>query len=135
MNTQSHIDPFLMFTGQAEEALNFYVGVFPDSEIVRVARYGPGEPGTAGTVKHALFRLKGQTFRAIDSNIQHGFTFTPALSLYVTCQSEAEIDQCFAKLAEGGQVMMPLGAYPFSRRFGWLADRFGVSWQLTVEAA
>jgi predicted 3-demethylubiquinone-9 3-methyltransferase (glyoxalase superfamily) len=68
----------------------------------------------------------------IDSNVQHGFTFTPALSLYVTCASEDEIDQLFGRLSEGGQVLMPLSAYPFSPKFAWVADRYGVSWQLTL---
>jgi predicted 3-demethylubiquinone-9 3-methyltransferase (glyoxalase superfamily) len=84
---------------------------------------------------HATFALNGQEFMAIDSYAKHAFTFTPSMSLYVRCASEAEIDALFAALSEGGAVMMPLDRYPFSPKFGWLADRFGVSWQLTVENA
>lgn len=83
---------------------------------------------------HALFSLAGQDFMCIDSPIRHGFTFTPATSLYVSCQSEAEIDTLFEKLAEGGMVLMPLGEYPFSKRYAWVKDRFGVSWQLSLAA-
>ncbi|MNP81219.1 3-demethylubiquinone-9 3-methyltransferase [compost metagenome] len=68
----------------------------------------------------------------IDSYVKHGFTFTPAVSLYVNCESEAEIDRVYAALSQGGQVLMPLGEYPFSSKFGWVADQFGVSWQLNL---
>ncbi|MNG41952.1 3-demethylubiquinone-9 3-methyltransferase [compost metagenome] len=67
--------------------------------------------------------------------MKHAFTFTPSMSLYVTCETEAEIDRLFGSLSEGGSVMMPLAAYPFSEKFGWLSDRFGVSWQLTLAKA
>lgn len=126
------ITTFLMFEGRAEEAMNYYISLFDNSEIVAIARYGPNQPGPEGSVVHATFTLNGQQFMAIDSYVKHGFTFTPAMSLYVTCQTEAEIDHLFAKLSEGGGVMMPLGEYPFSKRFGWVADKFGVSWQLTL---
>ncbi len=68
----------------------------------------------------------------IDSYVKHGFTFTPAISLYVNCKSEEEINDLFAELSKGGQVLMPLDRYPFSDKFGWVADRFGVSWQLNL---
>ncbi|MES9669193.1 VOC family protein, partial [Bacillus pseudomycoides] len=71
-------------------------------------------------------------FMCIDSNVKHDFTFTPSMSLYVNCDTEAEIDEVFHKLAEEGEVLMPLAAYPFSKKFGWLKDKFGVSWQLTL---
>jgi predicted 3-demethylubiquinone-9 3-methyltransferase (glyoxalase superfamily) len=129
------ITPFLMFEGRAEEAINFYMSLFGNSEIVAIQRYGAEGPGPEGSVVHATFTLNGQTFMAIDSPAPHAFTFTPSMSLYVTCETEAEIDRLFASLAEGGSVMMPLGAYPFSPKFGWLADRFGVSWQLTLAQA
>ncbi len=131
----SRIAPFLMFTGQAEEAMNFYVSTFPRSELLEVKRYGKGGTGPEGTVEVARFMLNGQTFMCIDSPIQHAFTFTPALSLYVTCESEAEIDRIYARLLEGGSALMPLAEYPFSKKFGWVADRYGVSWQLTLAAA
>ncbi len=69
----------------------------------------------------------------IDSSMKHDFTFTPAISLYVICGTEEEIGQFFEKLSQGGQVFMPLAAYPFSDKFGWLADKYGVSWQLNLE--
>lgn len=126
------ITTFLMFAGQAEEAMTFYTGLFPNSEIVSLQRYGPDQPGGAeGSIFHATFTLNGQRFMAIDS-AGHAFTFTPAISLSVGCETEAEIDRLFARLSEGGSVLMPLDAYPFSRKFGWVADRFGVSWQLTL---
>lgn len=128
------ITPFLMFDGHAEAALNFYVALFPDSKIVRLTRYGPNEAGAEGSVMHALFSLNGQEFMCIDSNARHAFTFTPAISLYVTCDTEVELDGLFGKLAEQGQVHMPLARYPFSEKFGWLSDRYGVSWQLNLAA-
>lgn len=69
------------------------------------------------------------------SPAKHGFTFTPSISFWVDCETEAEIDRTFAKLVEGGQVFMPLGAYPFSPRFGWVGDKFGVTWQLSLKRA
>ncbi len=125
------ITTFLMFQGRAEEAMNFYTSLFKGSRIVSIERYGPQGPGTEGSVLHAVFSLGDQEFMCIDSNVEHGFTFTPAMSLYVSCGSE-EIDHLFENLSQGGQVMMPLGCYPFSERFGWVSDRFGVSWQLTL---
>ena len=121
-----------MFSGQAEEAINFYVSLFDQSEILSIRRYGPNEPGAEGSVMHATFSLNGREFMAIDSNVQHAFTFTPAISLLVACGSEAEIDRLFARLSEGGQVLMPLDAYPFAEKFAWVDDRYGVSWQLTL---
>lgn len=125
------ITSFLMFTGQAEEAMTFYTSLFHDSKVERIARYGPGEGGPEGTVMHAVFTLNGQQLMCIDSPVQHAFTFTPSMSLWVDCTSDAEVDKLFEALSNGGQVMMPLGAYPFSERYAWLSDRFGVSWQLS----
>ncbi len=80
----------------------------------------------------ASFSIAGQIFRCIDSHVSHGFTFTPSFSIFVECESEAELDRAFAALSEGGGVMMPPGNYGFSSKFAWLADRFGVSWQLNL---
>jgi predicted 3-demethylubiquinone-9 3-methyltransferase (glyoxalase superfamily) len=124
------ITPFLMFDGNAEEALRFYVSLFPDSEILSLTRYEEGGGGAAGSVQHALFALNGQRLMCIDSTIKHGFGFTPALSLFVPCDSEEEVDTLFAALSKDGEILMPLDAYPFSKRFAWISDRFGVSWQL-----
>lgn len=121
-----------MFQGQAEEAMNFYTSIFDQAEIINITRYGANEPGNEGTVKRASFSLFGQVYMCIDSNIQHGFTFTPAISLYVNCEKEEEIDRYFEKLSDGGNVLMPLAAYPFSEKFGWVGDKFGVTWQLNL---
>lgn len=123
--------PFLMFQGGvAREAIEFYVSLFDDGEIVSLTEYGPDGPGPEGTVVRAQFRLAGLDFFASDSFVTHDFGFTPALSIWVETESEAQLDRLFAALADGGQVLMPLDDYGFSARFGWLNDRLGVSWQL-----
>ncbi|WP_025850417.1 VOC family protein [Paenibacillus ehimensis] len=132
-NAKQKITTFFMFEGKAEEAMNFYITLFDQSKIISMQHYGPNESGAEGTVVQALFSLNGQVFMCIDSSVKHDFTFTPSMSLYVTCDTEAEIDRVFGKLSDGGFVMMPLGAYPFSEKFGWVQDKFGVSWQLTLE--
>ncbi len=104
----------LMFEGAAEEAMTLYVSLFGDSKITQVERYGPGEQGKEGTVKLAYFTLAGRELLCIDSPIKHGFRFTPAMSLFVECESEAELDAAFARLSEGGNVLMPVGDYGFS---------------------
>jgi predicted 3-demethylubiquinone-9 3-methyltransferase (glyoxalase superfamily) len=122
---------FLMFEGKAEEAMNFYTGLFKNSAIVNITRYDKNGPGAEGTVIHATFTLNGQEFMAIDS-AGHAFTFTPSISIYVKCDDDAEIERLYNELLAGGSAMMPLGSYGFSKRFGWVADRFGVSWQLNL---
>jgi predicted 3-demethylubiquinone-9 3-methyltransferase (glyoxalase superfamily) len=100
---------------------------------VDAAYYGPGEAGPEGSVKHARFRVAGQIVRCIDSYVKHEFTFTPATSFAVECESEEEIDRLYAALFDGGSVLMLLGDYGFSRRFGWVNDKFGVSWQINLK--
>jgi predicted 3-demethylubiquinone-9 3-methyltransferase (glyoxalase superfamily) len=126
------ITPFLMFSGQAEQAMKAYVELFEQSKIIEIDRYGAGEPGAEGTVKMATFSLNGQRIRCIDSPVKHDFTFTPATSLYVTSADEDQISRYFAALSQEGQILMPLDTYPFSKKFGWVQDRFGVSWQLNA---
>lgn len=126
------VTPFLMFSGQAEEAMNFYTSVFQGSSILRIKRYGAGEPGREGSVYQAAFSLNGREFLCIDSPMKHAFTFTPSISLFITSADEAAIERYFQVLSAGGQVLMPLGEYPFSKKFGWVQDRFGVSWQLSA---
>jgi len=126
------ITPFLMFEGKAEEAMNFYVSLFPASRVESIERYGPEGPGAEGSVVRAAFVLRGQRLMCIDSPVSHRFSFTPSISLFVDCASEEEVDRLFAALSEGGEVMMELAAYPFARKFAWVADRFGVSWQLSL---
>ena len=131
--SKQKICTFLMFSGKAEDAMNFYTSLFDRSEIINITRYGANEAGKEGTVFHATFSLNGQEFMCIDSSVEHGFTFTPAISLYVRCDTQAEIDKLFDKLSQDGKVLMPLSAYPFSERFAWIEDKYGVSWQLGLE--
>jgi predicted 3-demethylubiquinone-9 3-methyltransferase (glyoxalase superfamily) len=128
----SQVTPFLMFEGTAREAMTFYVSLFPDARITDVTLYGPGQPGPEGTVMKGSFSIGQQTILCTDSFVKHGFTFTPSFSLFVDCESDAQIETLTAALSEGGATLMPLGAYGFSRRFAWVADRFGVSWQLNL---
>lgn len=128
----SKLTPFLMFEGRAEEALNFYTSIFKESEIIRLARYGAEGPGKEGEVSQAVFSINGQEFLCHDSSIQHAFTFTPSISLFVECDSEEELDQAYTQLLEGGQALMPINNYGFSKKFGWVQDKFGVSWQLNL---
>ena len=129
---------FLLFVGEqcgkAEEAITFYTSLFKNSHIVHIERYSAGEDKEEkeGTVKLARFSLNGQEFMAQDSCRQHDFTFTPAMSIFAECETEPEIDALFKKLCESGAILMPLDKYPFSKRFGWLNDKFGVSWQLNL---
>ena len=123
----------LMFDRDAEKAMNLYISLFKGSEISRIERYGPGEQGAAGTIKRADFILGGHRLICIDSPVKHAFTFTPSMSIFVDCENEAELNEAFQQLSDGGQVLMPLDNYGFSKRFGWLKDRFGVSWQLNFQ--
>jgi predicted 3-demethylubiquinone-9 3-methyltransferase (glyoxalase superfamily) len=126
------IMPLLMFTGKAEEAMRLYVSIIPDSEIIDVERYGSDEDGPEGSIRRATFHIAGQTFMCIDSPVEPDFEFTPSVSFFLDCESESHLDSLFERLFQGGDVLMPIGEYPFSRRFVWFTDRFGVSWQLNV---
>ena len=112
------ITPFLWFDGDAEEAMNFYVSIFRDSKVESVSRWGEGGPGSKGSVMTATFRLAGQKFMALNGGPQ--FKFTPAISLFVNCETQEEIDDLWEKLSAGGS----------KERFGWLKDRYGLSWQV-----
>jgi predicted 3-demethylubiquinone-9 3-methyltransferase (glyoxalase superfamily) len=122
----------LMFEGTAEKAMNLYVSLFPGSEIKGLERYGPGEQGAEGSIKRADFILAGHRLICIDSPVKHGFTFTPSMSLLIDCANEAELNEAFKQLSDGGRVLMPPDNYGFSKKFVWLQDRFGVSWQLNL---
>jgi predicted 3-demethylubiquinone-9 3-methyltransferase (glyoxalase superfamily) len=112
------ITPFLWFDGKAEEAMNFYVSVFKNSKVERVTRYGEAGPGQKGTVMSATFQLDGQDFFALNGGPQ--FVFTPAISFFVNCETQQEVDELWEKLSEGGR----------KDRCGWLKDRYGLSWQI-----
>ena len=130
--TKTTVSPFLMFEGRAEQAMNFYISLFADGAITSIVRYGPQGPGAEGTVMRASFTIAGQIILCIDSAMKHDFGFTPSFSLFVTCETEEQIRELAAALAEGGAELMPLNNYGFSRQFAWVNDRFGVSWQLIL---
>ena len=127
----SSVLPFLMFQGNnAEEAINFYVELIPNSRVETIQRYGDSNPDFAESIMAATVSIGGQSVRVFDSPIKHNFDFTPSFSLFVECESEEEIKTITSALEEGGKVLMPLDSYDFSRQFAWVEDRFGVSWQL-----
>jgi predicted 3-demethylubiquinone-9 3-methyltransferase (glyoxalase superfamily) len=126
------VTPFLMFEGRAKEAMEFYVSLFPGAKIIESILYGRGEPGPEGTIKMATFTVGTQVFRCIDSAVKHEFSFTPAFSIFVDCESEEQLARFTSALSEGGKIFMPLDNYGFSRKFAWVGDRFGVSWQLNL---
>lgn len=126
------VRPFLMFEGKAEEAMRFYVSLFPGGEVTHITRYGSGGPGPEGSVIVATFTIGGQAVMCSDSFVKHNFTFTPASSLFVDCTSEEELGRLVAALSDGGATLMPLDNYGFSRQFAWVNDRYGVSWQLNL---
>ncbi len=131
---KGQIATFLTFQKEnAEEAMNFYISLFDNSEIISLTQWGAEGPGKEGTIMHASFTLNGKLFMCSDSPAIHEWGFTPAVSNFVECTDENEIDQLFTKLSENGTVMMPLGNYGFSQKFGFVEDRFGVSWQLNLK--
>jgi predicted 3-demethylubiquinone-9 3-methyltransferase (glyoxalase superfamily) len=122
-----------MFEGSAEEAMNFYVSLFTGSEIQSVNRYGPGEAGPECTIERANFAFAGQNVICIDSPTEHAFSFTPSFAFFVECETEDELNSVFSRLSDNGDILMPPDDYGFSRKFTWVNDRFGVSWQLNLQ--
>lgn len=116
------ITPFLWFDGKAEEAANFYTSIFKNSKILHVARYGEAGPGPKGTAMVVSFEIEGQKFSALNGGPQ--YTFSPAISFFVDCETQAEVDELWAKLTAGGKEV----------QCGWLTDKFGVSWQIIPRA-
>jgi predicted 3-demethylubiquinone-9 3-methyltransferase (glyoxalase superfamily) len=116
------ITPFLWFDSKAEEAMNFYTSIFKNSKVGSVNRWGDAGPGPKGTVMTATFQLEGQEFMALNGGPQ--FTFTPAISFFVNCETQEEVDELWERLSEGGE----------KNRCGWLRDKFGVSWQIIPTA-
>ncbi len=112
------ITPFLWFDGKAEEAANFYVSVFENAKILHVSRYQEGSPGQAGTAMTVGFELDGQEFIALNGGPQ--YTFTPAVSFSIDCETQAEVDTFSERLCEGGRPI----------QCGWLQDKYGLSWQV-----
>jgi predicted 3-demethylubiquinone-9 3-methyltransferase (glyoxalase superfamily) len=116
------ITPFLWFDGQAEEAMNFYTSIFKNSKIVSVMHYGDAEPRSKGKVMSATFEIQGQEFIVLNGGPH--FKFSPAISFFVNCETQEEVDELWEKLSEGGKT----------NRCGWLDDKFGVSWQIVPTA-
>jgi len=112
------ITPFLWFDNNAEQAMNFYVSIFKNSKVVSVSRYGEAGPGPKGTLMTATFQLEGQEFMALNGGPH--FKFTEAISLFVNCETQEEVDEFWEKLSEGG----------VESRCGWLKDKYGLSWQI-----
>jgi len=112
------ITPFLWFEDKAEEAANFYTSIFKDSKILDISRYGDAGPGPKGTVMMATFQIEGQEFMALNGGPH--YTFSPAISFFVSCETQAEVDELWEKLTAGGREV----------QCGWLQDKFGVSWQI-----
>ncbi|GGI55767.1 VOC family protein [Winogradskyella haliclonae] len=128
------IATFLTFQdNNAEKAMNFYVELFNNSEIVNVKRWGKDAPIEEGKIMHATFIIDGNLFMCSDSPPIHDWDFSPAVSNYIECEDENELEQLFSKLSENGNVTMPLNNYGFSQKFGWVIDKFGVSWQLNLK--
>ena len=116
------ITPFLWFDGQAEEAMNFYVSIFRKSKVMSVNRIGEGGHLPKGTVMSATFQLEGQDFFALNGGPM--FQFSPAISFFVSCRTQPEVDRLWNKLSAGGT----------KEQCGWLKDKFGVSWQIIPTA-
>jgi predicted 3-demethylubiquinone-9 3-methyltransferase (glyoxalase superfamily) len=116
------ITPFLWFDGNAEEAANFYTSIFKNSKMLSIARYGDAGPGPKGAVMLATFQIEGQQFMALNGGPQ--YTISPAISFFVSCETQAEVDELWDKLSAGGAEV----------QCGWLRDKFGVSWQIIPKA-
>jgi predicted 3-demethylubiquinone-9 3-methyltransferase (glyoxalase superfamily) len=124
----------LMFqNGRALEALRSYEKIFDGAfTIDELGLYDESTQGATGQVQLAVCTLLGQRLTSIDSPVEHDFDMTPAISLFVECSNDDELERLFAALSEEGQVFMPLDNYGFSGRYGWVEDRFGVPWQLNL---
>ena len=121
-----------MFQGNAENAVNLYSSVFKDFHVNKVERHGEDEQAVAGAFKLAHVSFSGHELMIFDSPPVHDFSFTPSISLFVDFETQDDLNAAFAELSKDGEVLMPLGDYGFSARYGWLADRYGVSWQLNL---
>jgi predicted 3-demethylubiquinone-9 3-methyltransferase (glyoxalase superfamily) len=118
------VRPFLMFQGsKAEEAMNFYVSLFDDGKIVEIIRWGKGGAGAEGSVMGATFHVAGQDVMCFDSPVKHAFTFTPAISMFVTCESDAQVEKLASALSEGGSLVMPLINCGFRNKLAWVNVR------------
>lgn len=129
----SNVSTFVMFQGDAQQTIDLYSELFPGFRVQQVQHYDEHDSGPR-RVKYAAIDFERHNLVFTDSPVSHDFSFTPAVSLHVNLATDAELERIFARLAEGGEVLMPIDDYGFSARFGWLNDRFGLSWQLNVPA-
>ena len=138
------ITTFLTFVGEqcgkAEEAIQFYVSIFPNSEIKSITKYAEGEPGgTSELIKYGKFTLNGLDYMVSESNYNHAWSFSPGVSQFISSDSESTLKSIFKHLSEnGGKVMIPLDNYEsdnygFGKLFGWCEDKYGISWQFNLE--
>jgi len=133
---------FLTFVGEqcgkANEAIEFYISIFPNSEVKSITNYTEGEGGgTPELIKHGVFTLNGTRYMVSESNYNHAWSFSPGVSIFVETDSEEEIAVLFNKLSTDGQIMIPLdsyetGDYGYGKKFGWCEDRYGISWQFIL---
>ena len=112
--------------------MNFYTSVFTDAQILKISRYKENDKETTGSIKRGIFSINKKRILCSDTSLEHNWKFTPAMSLYIECGSKEEIIELFTQLSKNGEIFMPLDNYGFSRQFGWVADKFGVSWQLNL---
>lgn len=135
MEHTQKITPCLWFDSEAEEAIKFYTEAFSDSKILKVIKYGDYIPGNTGkkpgSVMSILFEIQGQEFLALNGG--PAFKYSPAVSLFVNCSSEAEVNHLHEVLSAGGEDLMPLGKYPWSDRYAWTTDKYGLSWQINFK--
>ncbi|MGI9351956.1 MAG: VOC family protein [Rhizobiaceae bacterium] len=126
------VSTHLMFQGNASDAIDTYSSIFSDFNVENIEKYGEDEQGEPDTIKQAYVSFAGHKLIVIDSPPVHEFDFTPSMSLFIDFENEEALESAFARLSEAGNTMMPLNDYGFSKRFGWLSDKFGVSWQLNL---
>ena len=135
---------FLTFVGEncgkAKEVIDFYISIFPNSEIKTLIHYDEGEAGgTPELIKYGVFSLNGIEYMVSESNFSHAWSFSPGVSIFINSNSDAEIQSLYDQLSSnGGQVMVPLdsydsGDYGFGKKFGWCADKYGINWQFNLE--
>ncbi len=138
MNTTTFITFVGEQCGKANEAMEFYTSLFPNSEIVSSTKFAEGEAGgTPDLIKHAIFTLNGTRYMISENNYNHAWSISPGVSLFVESDSEEEIENLFKALSTNGQIMIPLdsyetGDYGYGKKFGWCEDKYGVSWQFLL---
>lgn len=129
---QSIITSLTFQDNNAEAAMNFYVDLFDNAKIINIKRWQENAPVAAGRIMQATFELNGNLFMCSDSPPVHDWDFSPAVSNYLECDDDSELERLFSALAENGTVTMPPDSYGFSQKFAWVIDQFGVAWQLNL---